>query len=154
MDTFVSLHELRWNQNGAHGCFKSKKFLEFHREVSGVFAERGWTRLHFLVLEGQKVAGIYGYSYNDRYYFYLPGRNPAISPDVSTGILLLFQCVCQAIQDGCKEFDLLRGPANYKIAWANGFRRCLTLRFYNRNLRTAAFKIAESGKETVKILVR
>ncbi len=154
MDTFVKLHQMRWEQKGAGGCFKSQRFLGFHREVSEIFSKRGWVHLDFLVLDGEKVAGIYGYSYNGRYYFYLPGLNPTIVPEASPGILLLFRCICQAIQDRMSEFDLLRGPADYKIAWANTIRRSLTLRLYNKNLRAAAFKLAESGKETVKILIR
>jgi len=155
MNTFVSLQRLNWKHKGRDdGRFQSNRFLEFHKEVLSLFSERGWARLDFLALDGKKIAGIYGYSYNGTYYFYLPARNPTIFPELSTGILLLFRSVSQAIQDGNREFDLLRDPAPYKLAWANGLRRSLTLRLYNSNLRSAAFKMADSGKAAAKMLLR
>jgi CelD/BcsL family acetyltransferase involved in cellulose biosynthesis len=154
MDAFVGLHQMRWEQKGGGGSFKSRTFLEFHKEISDTFSRRGWAHLDFLILDSEKVAGIYGYSYNGRYYFYLPGLNPNIFPETSPGTLLLFQCVCRAIRDGCREFDLLRGPADYKMAWANGLRRSVTLRHYNKTIRAAATKLLESGKGVVKVLVR
>ncbi len=111
-------------------------------------------RLAFLSVNKEKVAGIYGYSYNNTFYFYLPGLNPRVFPDVSPGILLLFECICHAIRDGCKGFDLLRGPANCKLVWSDTLRRSMTLRLYNKSLRTVAFKMMESGKDLVKVSVR
>lgn len=153
-DTFVGLHQKRWVQKGSGGCFKSQRFLGFHREVSGIFSKTGRVHLDFLSVNGQNVAGIYGYSYNGSYYFYLPGLDPAVFSEASPGILLLFECICQAIRGGCKEFDLLRGPADYKTAWANDLRRSLTLRVYNRSLRSVACKLLDNGKEIIKVLVR
>lgn len=154
MDAFIQLHRMRWEHKGDGGSFKSRRFSEFHKEVVDVFSRRGWVRLDFLALDGEKVAGIYGYSYNGRYYFYLPGLNPHIAPEASPGTLLLFECVGRAIRDGCKEFDLLRGPADYKMAWADGLRRSLTLKLYNRTIRAAASKLLENTKGILKVLVR
>lgn len=154
MDAFIQLHQMRWEQKGAGGSFQSRRFAEFHKEVSDVFSRRGWVHLDFLALDGEKVAGIYGYTYNGRYSFYLPGFNQHIAPQASPGTLLLYECVVQAIRDGCKGFDLLRGPADYKMAWANGLRRSLTLKLYNRTIRAAASKLLENGKGILKVLVR
>ena len=72
----------------------------------------------------------------------------------SPGILLLFRCVEEAVREGDQEFNLLKGAADYKIAWATGLRRCVTLQYYNRHLRSAAVKALESGKSMIKMLVR
>ncbi len=154
MESFVELHQMRWEQKGLGGCFESQRFLEFHREVSSVFSEKGWARMDFLILDGEKLAGIYGYTYNGRYYFYLPALNPHLFPEVSPGVLLLYHCIRVAIQERCSEFDLLQGSADYKMAWASGIRRSATLRLYNRRIKTAVFKMAESGKQITKVLVR
>jgi CelD/BcsL family acetyltransferase involved in cellulose biosynthesis len=154
MKDFVELHRMRWRQKGNGGSFESRTFLEFHEEVSRVFGRKGWVRLDFLILDWEKVAGIYGYVYNGVYYFYLPGLKPQIFPETSPGILLLYQSVRQAIGEGCKTFDLLRGPADYKMAWANGLRRSVTLMHYNNTVRAAASKLANGAKKIVKVLVR
>jgi len=154
MDAFVHLHQMRWEHKGPGGSFQSQRFLMFHREISQLISQKGWVHLDFLLLDGEKIAGIYGYVYNGKYSFYLPGFNPSIVPQVSPGKLLLFHCIEEAIREGCTQFDLLRGLANYKKAWANGLRRSLTLRHYNNHVRTAAFQLMESGKEMVKVLLR
>ncbi len=154
MDAFVSLHQRRWERKGADGAFRSRRFTDFHREIAQRFSEKGWLRLDFLLLDGERIAGVYGYEYHGRYSYYLPGFNPAVEPQASPGILLLYHCVEEAIRDGCAEVDLLRGWADYKLAWATGLRRCLTLRQYNRSARAAALKLINSSKEAVKILVR
>jgi len=154
MDAFVSLHQMRWAQKGSGGSFQSQRFLMFHREIARSISQKGWVHLDFLLFNGEKIAGVYGFLYNGKYSFYLPGFNPSIVPKVSPGRLLLFHCIEKAIYEGCTQFDLLRGLAHYKQAWANGLRRSLTLRHYNNHLRTTAFQLMESGKEMVKVLLR
>jgi len=154
MDVFIRLHQRRWEQKGTRGVFRSHRFLRFHREIAMLFSERKWLELDFLSLNGDPIAGIYGYAYNGRYSFYLPGFDPTVVPDVSPGILLLVHRIEDAIRDGYEEVDLLRGHHDYKMAWANGLRRCLTIRYYNSHMRAAVFKLLESGKDAVKILLR
>ena len=154
LESFILLHQIRWEHKGTTGNFRSQRFLRFHREIARVFAEKGWVHLDFLRLNGEPIAGIYGYGYNDRYSFYLPGFNPTVVPEASPGMLLLFHRIEEAIRQGYQEFDLLRGVAGYKMAWANGLRRCLTLRYYNQHLRAVAMKLLESGRLVVKVLVR
>jgi len=154
LETFIELHRMRWGQKAPNGTFGSQRFLAFHQEIATLFGERGWIRLDFLRLNGEAIAGIYGYSCHGRYSFYLPGFNPTICPEASPGILLLFHCIKEAIAERHKQFDLLWGAADYKMAWANGLRRSLTLRHYNRHVRNTAVKLLQSGKDIVKVLVR
>ena len=154
MDLLIHLHQARWEQRGAAGVFGDDRRRMFHRDIARAFSEKGWLRLDFLILSGEAIAGVYGYGYGDRYSFYLPGLNSTIAAKTSPGILLLFRCVEEAVREGYNEFDLLKGAADYKMAWASGLRRCVTLRYYNRHLRSAAVKALESGKSLIKILVR
>ncbi|MHB8481174.1 MAG: GNAT family N-acetyltransferase [Nitrospiria bacterium] len=154
METFVSLHEKRWTKKGSGGAFQSQRFLKFHLEIARLFAKKGWFQLDLLFLNGKAIAGIYGFQYHGRYSFYLPGLDPEALPKASPGIQLLFHRVEMSIREGLKQVDLLRGMTGYKMAWANGLRRSLTLRHYNRTLRSAVFKAAEGIRQTVKILVR
>src|SRR5262249_19121375 len=126
----------------------------FHRDIVRAFSEKGWLRLDFLLLDGEAIAGIYGFGYKDRYSFYLPALNPAIAAKMSPSILLLFRCIDVARREGHTEFGLLRGAAHYKTAWPTGPRRCVTLQYYTRRLRSAAVKALESGKSLMKLLVR
>lgn len=154
MEEFVGLHQARWTRKGDAGAFASDRFREFHREIAALFSEKGWVHLDFLLANGQRIAGAYGFVYGRRYSYYLPGFDPDAVPHASPGILLLFRCVEQAIQAGCTQVDLLRGWADYKLAWATTLRRSLTLRHYNRHGRAVMVKLLEHAKDTVKVAVR
>ena len=154
MDVLIQLHQMRWKERGAAGVFGDYRRRVFHRDIARAFSEKGWLRLDFLLLSGEPIAGVYGYAYRNRYSFYLPGLNPMVAARSSPGILLLFRCVEEAVREGDQEFNLLKGAADYKIAWATGLRRCVTLQYYNRHLRSAAVKALESGKSMIKMLVR
>lgn len=154
MAAFAMLHQMRWKAKGKQGSFQSERFSAFHREISALCLDRDWLRLDFLLLNGEKIAGVYGFFYEGVYSFYLPGLNPVVAPEASAGRLLLYQVIEQERGEGCVEFDLLRGDADYKMAWANGRRRSLTLAAYHRGFRPASFKIARSIKDTIKVIVR
>jgi len=154
LDSLIELHTLRWKDHDSGGAFRCQRFLMFHREIVHVFGQRRWIRLDFLLGNEDRIAGIYGFCYNGRYSYYLPALDPAIIPQASPGILLLFHCVGEAIREGCSQVDLLKGWADYKIAWANRLRRCLTLRHYNTTVRAAGMKLLAGAKDTVKVIVR
>lgn len=154
LDSFIQLHELRWKDKAGGGVFQKTRFARFHREVARRLSENGWVRLDFLLLDGEPVAGVYGFTYKGRYYYYLPGLNPRAVPGASVGRLLLYHCVERAIAEGCGECDLLRGAAQYKVAWATRIRRSLTIRHYNRHVRAGLTRFFESAKSTLKVLVR
>jgi len=154
MDSFVWLHQTRWEGKGEAGAFKRSRFEAFHQEIGKLFAEQQWSSIDLLKLDGEPIAGIYGYRYNGRYSYYLPGFNHNVLPEASPGTLLLFHCVEQAIASGISEFDLLRGAMPYKLAWASALRRCLTLRIYNRHLSSGVSMMYGSARDFWKILLR
>ena len=154
LDSLIELHTVRWKHHDSGGAFGCQRFLMFHRELVQVFGQRGWIHLDFLLGNEERIAGIYGFRYNGRYSYYLPAFDPAIIPQASPGILLLFHCVGETIREGCSQVDLLKGWADYKIAWANRLRRCLTLRHYNTTVRAAGMKLLAGAKDTVKVIVR
>ena len=154
-DAFVRLHEKRWMHNGAGGgAFQRGNFLAFHRRIVKRFEPLGWLSMTLVTLDDRPVAGIYGFVYGNTYYFYLPGFDPIGAPRASPGMLALNRRIEQAIEEGLDRFDLLQGDAPYKTAWAGNIRRSLTLRAYNRHSRAVLFKLAESVKQLVKIVIR
>jgi CelD/BcsL family acetyltransferase involved in cellulose biosynthesis len=154
LESLAALHGLRWDARGSGGAFRRPRFLAFHREFVELAGRRGWARLDFLKLDGEAIAGVYGWSCAGRYSYYLPGLNPGVLPALSPGILLLSHCVEQAIREGCREVDLLQGRAAYKTAWATSFRRSLTLRLYNRRARPALLKLLLGARDAIKVALR
>jgi len=154
LEAFIHLHEMRWGSNEVQGLFSRARYKSFHDAICSRLSEKGQVSLDFLILDGKTIAGIYGYVYKRTYWFYLPGFNPSMVPKASPGILLLFHRIQEAIEEGCMKVDLLRGVTPYKMAWANGLRRQITLRTYNRTPRAFLCKLISSGKDIAKVLIR
>lgn len=153
--TCIDLHQARWaGRGGEAGAFASRRFRAFHLQLADRFAGKGWLNLDLLSVNGAPVAGIYGFTVDGVYHFYLPGFDPAQSPHASPGLLLLIRRIEQSIEAGVTTVDLLTGLTGYKLRLASRVRRCVTLRAYNRSLRGAAFQLFQGAKDAVRIVLR
>ena len=93
----------------------------FHREFAAALLELGWLRLWFLELDGEAVAVWYGWNVGGRYAYYLAGLEPR-RQQLSVGFVLLAHTVREAITEGARDYDLLRGNEAYKDRFAT--ERC------------------------------
>lgn len=122
------LHKARWGKKTR--AFKTRRYLDFHQRVSGLFLENNWLRLFFLKHNNSYIAGIYCFFYNNVYYYYQSGRDPAYSK-YRTGFVLLALATREAISEGAAEFDFLTGSEDYKLRWAKNSRNTVRLCFQN-----------------------
>jgi CelD/BcsL family acetyltransferase involved in cellulose biosynthesis len=116
LDVLFRLHSQRWAERGEAGVLADSRLRRFHETVAPAFLRRGWLRLSALRVGGSPVAAVYGFVYRDRVYMYLSGLDPQAA-FYSPGVLLLQHVIEQAIRDGAREFDMLRGTEAYKSDW-------------------------------------
>jgi CelD/BcsL family acetyltransferase involved in cellulose biosynthesis len=112
----LRLHGARWAVRGEEGVFSEPGVDTFHREVLAGFLARGWLRLHALCIAGRVVAVHYGFVAKGRGYSYIGGFDPE-SEKVSPGGLVVEHAIREALREGAREFDFLRGREPYKYAW-------------------------------------
>lgn len=130
MTAFFALHQSRWNARWLPGVLGSKKVQAFHRDTAEHFLEQGWLRLHLLKVDETLQAALYCFRYHHKTYYYLGGFSLELSK-YSIGTLLTAKAIQNAIDDGCTEFDFLRGDEAYKYKWTSTERwnhRLLILR--------------------------
>ena len=149
----VRLHQLRWNSAGLWGSFASGAFREFHRKVVRRALEDHMLQLYTLRVDGRTVASLYGFAYGGRFFYYQMGTDPRYSNE-SVGLVLLSGVIQEAIREGLKEFDFLRGDAEYKRRWRPRYRRNYRIwadqRGLGNELRYRSKKMFELGKRKVK----
>jgi CelD/BcsL family acetyltransferase involved in cellulose biosynthesis len=121
LDDLFALHQSRWRARLLPGALAGARIRQFHRLVAERFAERGWLRLHSLHVDGRAVASLYCFRFRERYAYYLGGFCPELAR-FSLGTLLTGRAIRQAIEEGCSEFDFLRGDEPYKERWSTGRR--------------------------------
>jgi CelD/BcsL family acetyltransferase involved in cellulose biosynthesis len=114
-ENFIELHQERWTQCGEPGVFAEPGNVAFHREVVRKLFARGIVRLSFLKIGGKRVAGSYSFVSDAEFSMYLLGRTHAGDAErFSPGRSLTYYNIQQAIGEGKRVLDFLRGDEKYK----------------------------------------
>lgn len=121
MAAFFDLHTKRWRKRWLPGMLADSGRQKFHKEIAAECIKNGALKLHALRVNGQIRSILYCYMFNGRYYYYLGGFDPELSK-YSLGTVLTGHAVRGAVDNGCIEFDFLRGDERYKSRWTKEFR--------------------------------
>lgn len=116
LDALCVLHEARWRDRRQPGVLADPAIRAFHHDATRGLVHRGVLRLLCLSVGGAPAAVLYAFARGDRWYNYLDGFDPARA-DMSPGTVLVAHAMQQAIADGQRDFDFLRGRESYKYAW-------------------------------------
>jgi CelD/BcsL family acetyltransferase involved in cellulose biosynthesis len=112
----VDLHQRRRQSLGEPGCFASRRFHDFHREVAGRLLDRRQLRLSWLELDGRPAAAEYHLADDKATYAYQGGVDPGRLAE-EPGRLSTILCLRRAIEEGHSRIDFLRGDEPYKAHW-------------------------------------
>jgi CelD/BcsL family acetyltransferase involved in cellulose biosynthesis len=111
INSFIQLH--RRSDTSKEEFWQAQGMADFFREIALQFSPQGWVELFLLVHNENIMAALLNFIYEDQILFY----NVAYSKDYawySPGLLLFHQRLKEAIQEGKKEADFLRGREKYK----------------------------------------
>jgi CelD/BcsL family acetyltransferase involved in cellulose biosynthesis len=111
LETFIALH--KEGSPSKQRFWEKKGMPAFFLEVASRFSLQKWVELNFLYHEDRIMAALLNFSYSNQIYFY----NVAFSKDFarySPGLFLFNHCIKQAISEGKRKVDFLRGREKYK----------------------------------------
>ena len=111
VEDFIALHRM---SAGPKNAFMDDKRQGFFHALAQVALRNGWLRLAFLSVDDLKASAMLCFRYGNAFQVYNSGYNPALYPELSTGIVLLSHCIYDAIEEGLAIFDFLRGEEEYK----------------------------------------
>jgi CelD/BcsL family acetyltransferase involved in cellulose biosynthesis len=141
--SFFALYDKRWpnGETSLSNPQARRLLLDFAVEAAGL----GWLRLWFLELDGEPVAGWYGWRIGERYSYYQAGFDPARARD-SVGFLLMARTIEAAFDEGASTYDLLLGDETYKSRLATGARVADSVVLARRPMRTVLATLARLGR--------
>jgi hypothetical protein len=117
LQALFRLHEERWRERGGpHSMMDSKSTQAFLINATRALSARGMLRLYIMHFRGEPAAMIYGVLDRGRLYGYITGMDPELAR-YSPGSLLLNYAIRDAIEDGARTWDFLRGEEAYKFQW-------------------------------------
>lgn len=121
IEVFFRLHTERWERRGMPGVAADPARRAFYRRVVRLCANRGWLRLHGLRVDGRLIAVDLGFAHKERFYLLQRSFDLEFSA-YSPGTVLLGRSIREAVEDGLREYDLLRGDEPYKTVWTDQHR--------------------------------
>ena len=110
LDRFFALHRL---SKGEKAAFMTDATETFFRDVADALAPLGRLRLGVVSAHGEDAAVLFAFAYGDTLALYNAAYDPALSA-LSLGIASHAFAVRDAIAQGFKIYDLLRGDEPYK----------------------------------------
>jgi CelD/BcsL family acetyltransferase involved in cellulose biosynthesis len=111
LDTAFRLHSARF---GVHvGCNFCGDHEPFQREFARIAHERGWLRLLLLELDGEPASCEYGFVFQNAYFAYQGGRDPAWER-YSVGFVVELESIRRTLEEGAPEYRFLGGAETYK----------------------------------------
>ncbi len=114
MDDFIALQQASRSDKAE---FMTPEMRRFFHAMARRMMEKGWLRLSFLSLDGEKAAALLAFEYNRRYLLYNSGYDPEARSD-RPGWVQLAYAIQYAIAVGCQVFDFMQGDENTSIASA------------------------------------
>ncbi|MDP2718354.1 MAG: GNAT family N-acetyltransferase [Dehalococcoidia bacterium] len=112
-DDFDSFLYLFRNSRRDKTAFLTPQREAFFRRLAVSAENQSWLRLYFLELNDKRVATTFCFDYNGVVYLYNSGYDPGYSA-LSAGLLCKALSIKQAVEEGRKGFDFLKGDEDYK----------------------------------------
>jgi CelD/BcsL family acetyltransferase involved in cellulose biosynthesis len=110
LPSFVALHR---KSHPGKEAFMDEAMAAFFREVAEGFLASGRLRLAFLSTQGVDVASVFQFRTDGALLLYNSGYDPAHRA-ANPGLVLIARSIEKAVDEGCAEYDFLRGTERYK----------------------------------------
>ena len=116
LEDLFRLHAARWSSTGQPGVLHDEAVKVFHRASAPALVESGVLKLYRLRMGQRTLAVIYALFDRETVLCYLQGFDPE-SAYFSPGTVLMFAVMEDAVKQGIRKFDFLRGQEPYKLHW-------------------------------------
>jgi CelD/BcsL family acetyltransferase involved in cellulose biosynthesis len=153
LDTMIQLHTAHWARVNEPGTMGRAGFDCFLRTVCANLPEGVSSRLYLLKHEEKPAAALLAFCFGENMMFYQTGWDPD-SPvaRLSPGMVLVARAIRDAIENGFRYFDFLRGDETYKTRLTKSSRKTITLLLARSFLAKKYLRVARL-KDSVKRLL-
>jgi len=120
-DDVVRLEASGWKASTGTAISCDPAIRRFYAQLAALAAERGWLRLLFLNVNGDRIATSYSLAYRDRLFLCKTGYDPRFET-VSPFKVLTYLALRQSFDDRFVEVDFLGDPEAWKLEWTSATR--------------------------------
>ncbi|MEM8948805.1 MAG: GNAT family N-acetyltransferase [Pseudomonadota bacterium] len=146
----VRLHHERWEHRSDDFGFSTEGYVDCHRAVMAAMLDQDCLRLMLLIGEdGVVMASNYCYRWRGGFYFFQGGFAKDFER-FRIGEVLMGHAIEQAISEGMRIFDMLRGEHDYKKSLTDAVRTRTHLHIHQPTLRTLSYRTMRAGYRQVR----
>jgi CelD/BcsL family acetyltransferase involved in cellulose biosynthesis len=154
MNTFVRLHQARWESKGEPGSFALPSFEGFLKEAMRSTLGEGRLRLWTLELYGITAAVLLAFVDNGVAHYFQGGFDPVFAKE-SLGTVMCGLCIKDCIEaTDVNEFNFMGGDPSYKERWTSASRDSVVLEWLRPGIRSQSFAIAVQSKVVGRSFLR
>lgn len=110
-----------WKGQAGSAISSSAELRHFYKELAGIAAGRGWLRLYFLNVNGQRIAFAYTLCSGNKLYVLKIGYDPNFAA-YSPCNVLTYMALRNAFELGLAEYDILGVDDKWKLDWTKEVR--------------------------------
>lgn len=121
LDDSFRLEAAAWKGKAGTAISCHPELRRFYASLAKRAAQHGWLRLHFLTVNGQRIASGYSLCHKNKLYLLKPGYDPQYAP-YSPFNLLCYRVLRDAFDQALAEYDFLGNVAEWKMEWAKETR--------------------------------
>ncbi|RMG43944.1 MAG: GNAT family N-acetyltransferase [Acidobacteria bacterium] len=126
LEILFALHAARWRSRGSEGTLGDPVKRRFLGTFCRSAAERGWLRLHVCRARGRPIGALLAFHRDGTASYLQSGWDPEFRR-YGVGELLVLFGMEEAVREGLRWFDFLRGDEPYKARWSTETRTLVTL---------------------------
>lgn len=150
LDTLIELHLARWRQENLPGTMGRPGFAAFLREICLHPPAGSSCRLYLLAHEERPVAALMAFQFGESVLYYQAGWEPGSAlATLSPAVVLMAHSIRDAIGEGCRYYEFLRGDEAYKGRWTKTCRKTATV-LLARSFPAREFLRIHAAKDAVK----
>jgi CelD/BcsL family acetyltransferase involved in cellulose biosynthesis len=153
LEELFKLHSARKERVGLRSGFNRPGIVDFHFDVAERLRKSGRLRLSSLRNNGKAIAVDYGFVFGRRFSYYQSGIDPDWEKH-SVGSSLLFEIIRESCEEGCVEFDFLRGDEDYKWDWTKSSRALYDVTLFNETRRGFCFRHVHELQAPMRRLIK
>jgi CelD/BcsL family acetyltransferase involved in cellulose biosynthesis len=110
-----------WKREAGTAIRSDASVERFYTLLADRASARGWLRLLFLTVNGQRIATSYASRYQDRLSFFKTGYDPAFAKYAPFKLLTYF-AIKEGFASGLREVDFLGDAEPWKLEWTTTTR--------------------------------
>jgi CelD/BcsL family acetyltransferase involved in cellulose biosynthesis len=116
MPLLFDLHASRWKEKQETGVLADGNVQAFHRAAADRLEQNGLLRLYLCAINAEPMGALYAFADPRQTFYYLSGFAPEWHL-LSPGTLLIGHAIDEAMREGHRAFNFLRGQERYKYSW-------------------------------------